>query len=163
MEREAKASVSAGTPLRLVVFLIDGTRYALALSIVERVLPMVAVTPVPGAPSVILGAINLGGHVVVVADLRRRLDLPPRDWGPAAHLLMGRTARRTLAVPIDDVLGVSEVAPEEVTPGAVFARPRHVAGIVALADGLLFIHDLDAFLSLDEEQQLDESLAKVPQ
>jgi hypothetical protein len=36
-----------------------------------------------------------------------------------------------------------------------------VAGIVALADGVLFIHDLEAFLSLEEERQLSEALEEM--
>ena len=75
---------------------------------------------------------------------------------------MARTARRTLALPVDAVFGVREVAAKAVTsPGAVLPQTEYVAGIVALADGLLRIHDLEAFLSLDEEQRLDESLNEI--
>ena len=52
---------------RLVVFTVEGSRYAVPLSSVERVLPMAAVRPVPGAPRVVLGAINLAGRVVPVS------------------------------------------------------------------------------------------------
>ncbi len=146
-------------PLRLVVFVIEGQRYALQLPAVERVLPMVAVSPLPKAPAVALGAINFHGSVIPVLDIRLRFGLPPREYALAAHLLVARTSRRTLAMPVDEVLGVNEVAAETVTtPDAVLPGIRHLAGIVALADGLLFIHDLDAFLSLDEEQRLTEAL-----
>ena len=148
--------------LRLVVFSIDGQRYALPLSAAERVLPMVAVSPLPQAPAVALGVINLHGKVIPVLDFRRRLRLPPCDYGLAAHLLVARTRQRTLALPVDEALGVQEVAAEAVTPpDAVLPGIGHVAGIVALADGLLFIHDLDAFLSLDEERQLTEALEEM--
>jgi purine-binding chemotaxis protein CheW len=73
-----------------------------------------------------------------------------------------RSSRRTLALPVDEALGVQEVPRETVTPApAVLPGTRYVAGIVALSDGLLFIHDLDAFLSLDEEEQLDGSLRTI--
>lgn len=148
--------------LRLVIFSIDGQRYALPLSAAERVLPMVAVSPLPQAPAVALGVVNLHGKVVPVLDFRRRLCLPPRDYGLTAHLLLARTSRRTLIVLVDEVLGVQEVAAEAVTPpDAVLPGINHVAGIVALADGVLFIHDLDAFLSLDEERQLTEALEEM--
>lgn len=150
------------TVLRLVVFVIDEQRYALPLLAVERILPMIAVSPLPQAPAVVLGVINLHGQVLPVVDIRRRFGLAPRDFGLRAHLLVARTSRRTLVVPVDEVLGVSEVAAGAVTPpDAVLPGIGHVAGIVALADGLLFIHDLDAFLSLDEERQLTESLEGV--
>lgn len=148
--------------LQLVVFKIEGQQYALPLHAVERILPMVAVSPLPQAPAVALGVINVHGQVLPVLDIRRRFGLPPRDYDLRSNLLVARTSRRTLALPVDEVLGVSEVALEAVTPpDAILPGIRHVAGIVALADGLLFIHDLDAFLSLDEERQLTESLEEM--
>lgn len=119
--------------LRLVVFTLDGQRYALPLATVERVLPMVAVSPLPQAPEIALGVINLHGQVLPVLDIRRRLGFPPRDFGLTAHLLVARTSRRTLAVPVDEVLGVREVAADAVAPpDAVLPGIGHVAGIVAL-------------------------------
>ena len=146
------------SPLQLVVFIAEGQRYALPLLTVQRVLPMVAVSPLPKGPAIALGVINLHGQVVPVLDIRRRFGLPPRDYGLTGHLLVARTSRRTLALAVDEALGVSEVAGEAVTqPDAVLPGIGHVAGIVTLSDGLLFIHDLEGFLSLDEEQRLTEA------
>lgn len=148
--------------IKLVVFDIEGQRYALPLNDVERVLPMVAVSPLPKAPAIALGVINLHGQIIPVVDIRRRFNLPPRDYGLAAHLVVARTIRRTLTLPVDEVLGVKEVTAAVVTPSdAVLPGIDHVAGIVALADGLLFIHDLEAFLSLDEERRLTDALKEV--
>ena len=155
-------SPATSADIHLVVFALDGQRYGLPLHGVERVLPMVAVSPLPQAPAVALGMINLHGEVVPVVDVRRRFGFSPREYGPTAHLLVTRTARRRLALPVDQVSGVLEVRPEDVTlPDAVLPGIAHVAGIVRLPDGLLFIHDLDAFLALDEERQLSEALEKV--
>lgn len=146
----------------LILFVLDGERYALPLGTVERVLPMVAVAPLPKAPSVALGVVNVGGRVIPVVDARRRFGLPPREYGTSAQLVLARTAQRALALPVDAVLGVAEVAADAVTPpDRVLPGIRHVAGIAALPDGLLVIHDLDAFLSLDEEQRLTEALEET--
>lgn len=151
-----------GSRLQLVVFVIEGQRYALPLHAVERVLPMVAVSPLPKAPAVALGVINVHGHIIPVVDIRLRFGLPPGDYGLTAQLLVARTARRPLAVPVDDCQGVTEVAAEAVTsPDTVLPGIGHVAGIVTLADGLLFIHDLDTLLSLDEEQRLADAVEQA--
>ncbi|MBI2454644.1 MAG: purine-binding chemotaxis protein CheW [candidate division NC10 bacterium] len=155
-------SEQKGLAIHLVVFVLEEQRYALPVSTVVRVLPMVAVSPLPQAPAIALGVINLHGHVIPVLDIRRRFDLPPRNYGVSAHLLVARTIRRTLAVPVDEVLGVRDVAADAVAPAdAVLPGIGHVAGIVALSDGLLFIHDLEAFLSLEEEQRLTQALAEM--
>ncbi|MBI3912320.1 MAG: purine-binding chemotaxis protein CheW [Armatimonadetes bacterium] len=145
--------------LPLVVFAIEGQRYGLSLPVVERVLPMVEVSPLPQAPAIALGVINLHGRAVPVVDIRRRFGLPPRDYGLTGNLLVAQTKRRTLVLPVDEVVGVTEVALEAINPpDAVLPGIGHVAGIVTLGHGLLFIQDLDAFLSLDEEQALTEAL-----
>ena len=147
---------------QLVVFRLEEQLYALPVDAVEQVLPMVAVSPLPQAPPIALGVINLHGKVIPVLDLRRRFGLPPRDYGLAAHLLVARTMRRTLALPVDAVLGVREVAVDAITsPDAVLPGVGHVVGIVTLADDLLFIHDLDTFLALDEEQRLTGALEEM--
>lgn len=148
--------------LQLVVFAIEGQRYALPVASVQRVLPMAAVSPLPKAPAIALGVINLHGAVIPVLDIRRRFGFPPRDYGLGAHLLVARTTRRAVILPVDEVLEVREVAGEAVVPpDAVLPGIGHVAGIAALPDGLLFIHDLDAFLSLDEEQRLTQALEGI--
>ena len=145
--------------LSLVVFIIEGQRYGLRLQTVERVLPIVAVSFLPKAPAVVLGVVNFHGRIVPVLDARRRFGFPPREFRVSARLLVSRTDKRIVALCADEVFGVQELPaasvfpPETVLPGI-----DHVAGIAALADGLLFIHDLDAFLSLDEERQLAEGL-----
>lgn len=153
------AATHAGGRQQLVVFLLDERRHALALHSVERVLPMVAVSPLPEAPPVALGVINVHGAVVPVFDVRARFALPPREYGLDARLLLVRTARRRLALAADQVLGVAEITTEGSTHAdAVVPGSRGLAGIVALPDGLVFIHDLDALLSVDEEHQLTRAL-----
>ncbi len=143
----------------LVVFLLEEQLYAVPLAMVDRVWPMAAVTLLPQAPDVVLGVINIHGTIFPVVDLRRRFRRALREYGVRAHLLLVRTSRRRIVVPVDETLGVREVdlqavsPPETVVPGA-----GYVAGMVTLSDGLLFIQDLDAVLSLDEDRRLTEAL-----
>ena len=156
------SSAAPDSLVRLVVFRLEEQRYGLPLAAVERVLPMVAVDALPKAPAVALGVINVGGRVIPVVDLRHRLGRPRREYGLTGHLLVTRTHRRTLILPVDAVLGVMAVTADAVTsPDHLLPRIGHMAGIVALPDGLLFIQDLDAVLSLDEEQQLSAALEEV--
>jgi len=152
-------SASRGSFLQLVKFVVDGTCYAVQLSATERALPMVAVSAVPGAPLVVLGAVNIAGEVVPVVDIRRRLGLAPRTYGLGAHLLLVRTSRRRLAVAADEVGGVAHVEAGSVAHGqTVIPGLGPIAGIAALPDGLLFIHDIEGFLTQDEERQLGQAL-----
>lgn len=48
-------------PNHLIVFVLDSQHYALPLLAVDRVVRMVAITPLPNAPDIILGVVNFQG------------------------------------------------------------------------------------------------------
>ncbi len=141
---------------QLIVFSLDDYRYAVRLSVVERAVRSVEITPLPKAPETVSGVVNLGGVIIPVLNIRRRFRLPEREMRLGDQLLIARTSRRAVALLVDEVCGVAEcfsrdsIEPEKIVPGL-----EYVTGVVKLADGMLFIHDLDRFLSLEEEKTLD--------
>lgn len=148
--------------IRLVLLTVDGQTYALHLEAVERIVRAVEVTPLPGAPAIVLGAINVEGRILPVLNLRRRLRLPERGIGPADQFLIARTARCAVALVMDEALGVIEreqsavIASDRIVPGL-----EQFQGVVQLDDGLVLIHDLEKFLSLDEARTLDEAMERA--
>jgi purine-binding chemotaxis protein CheW len=152
---------SSGETAQWVVFCLGESRYALPLAAVDRIVRAVHVTPVPQAPDIVLGAIDVQGSVLPVFDIRRRFGLPDRTVDPADHFLIARTARRTVVLVIDAVQGVLEHAATAVTEAVNIARGlEHIRGIIQLDDGLVLIHDLEHFLSPDETRVLDEAMSR---
>jgi purine-binding chemotaxis protein CheW len=145
--------------LRLVTFMLGDSRFGISLHGTERAFRMAAIAPLPGAPTPVVGAINLRGRVVPVVDLRVRFGLVAQDYGLDAHLLVVRTARRRLAILADEVVGVRAVPESSIEPAkALVAGQPPLVGVVALTDGLLLIQDLEALLSSDEDEALDRAL-----
>ena len=134
---------------RLFTLRLDQQRYALKLRDVERVLRMVEITALPEAPSAVLGLINVQGRVLSVIDLRRCLDLPPREVEPEDVLVIVRTTAGMVALAADAVEGVTE-RPEQATVVAqeIVPAPADLEGVVKLPDGLVLICDLDRLLEM---------------
>jgi purine-binding chemotaxis protein CheW len=144
---------------QLVVFGLDEQRYALCLSAVEQIVRMVEITPLPQAPEIILGIVNIRGRITPVFHIRKRFRLPERDIGLSDHLIVARTSSRTVALVADAVIGVVSRAEENLTAvEQIFPGLEYVEGVVMLDDGLVFIHDLDTFLSLEEEKSMERAL-----
>lgn len=144
---------------QFVVFRLGSQRYALPLAAVERVVRAAEVTPLPGAPAIVLGAIDAGGCVLPVFNLRRRFLLPERDIGPADHFLIARTVRRVVALVIDEADGVIEFGPSTVVGSdRIVPGLGQFQGVAKLDDGLVLIHDLEKFLALDEARALDVAM-----
>jgi purine-binding chemotaxis protein CheW len=147
---------------QLVVFALDAQHYALPLSRVQRVVRMVEVTPLPKAPDVVLGVIDLQGDIIPVMSMRKRFGLPEPEANLSNQLIVANTVTRSIAMVVNSVTGVVERRVDEITdvekivPGA-----QYVEGMTRLEDGILFIHDLDLFLSKQEEQHLEGLLDQV--
>jgi purine-binding chemotaxis protein CheW len=148
---------------QLLLFALDERRFALALSSIERAVRVVDITPLPAAPSTVLGIVNVRGDVIPVYDLRRRFGLAEREINLGDQLIIGRTARQKVALLVDSVRGVLEVAEEKIAAAEkILPDIEYVHGIVKLPDGLVLIHDLDRFLSPEEERILDQALRSAP-
>ncbi len=150
-------AVTSPPELALVVTAVDGLRIGVDAAAVLEVHRMVAVTPIAGAPAVVEGLIDVRGVTVPVVDLRRRLHRPTRAPRLSDHLVEIAVRDRRIALHVDRALDVAVVA-----SAAVDAAPpelEHAAGLVRLDDGLLAVHDLEAFLTEDEGLQLDAALA----
>ncbi|HEV8430053.1 MAG TPA: chemotaxis protein CheW [Pyrinomonadaceae bacterium] len=146
-------------PEQLTVFRLDEQRYAVPLTSVERVVRAAELTLLPNAPGIVLGIIDVSGSVLPVINLRRRFDLPEREIRADDHFLIARLERRTVVLPIDEAEGVIDVAAAEIVNAGQIAKGiRQFSGVAKLADGLVLIHDLESFLSLDEERILDEAM-----
>jgi purine-binding chemotaxis protein CheW len=123
---------------------------------------MVTVTPLPAAPDAVLGIVNVQGRIVPVFNLRRRFRLAEREISLSDQLIIAHTTRRWVALVTDaagDVLDCPArdiVQAQQVLPGA-----DYLEGVAKLEDGLILIHDLDKFLSLNEEKLLEQAISNA--
>jgi purine-binding chemotaxis protein CheW len=148
-----------GNGLEVVVFTLDGRRYGVPAADVQEVVRAVLPTPVPGAPDVVEGVINLRGHIVPVFDLRRRFRLPRRDVTPTDHLIVVRFAERRAVLRVDRVDGLVRLAAADVEEaGGVVPGAEYISWLARLPEELVLVHDLRTFLSRREAEVLDAAL-----
>ena len=125
----------------------------------DRIFRAVEVTPLPKAPEAVLGVVNVRGRVLPVFDIRKRFRLPGREIEPSDRLIIARTTRRTVALVVDAVAGVLEHSGQEmIRAEEVLPAMEYVAGVAKLEDGLVLVHDLNAFLSLEEDEALEDAM-----
>jgi purine-binding chemotaxis protein CheW len=146
--------------VRLIEFECRGQRLALPLDCVRRAVPSAATAPLPGASDIVLGVLNVGGEVVTVVDLCRRLGLQAAPIAPSQQILVLELSGFLAGVVVDRVVDVTERAAASLVPEAVGSAPW-VAGLVRLADGLCLVVDPARFLFPHEAETLSRALAEV--
>lgn len=149
------------TVMQYCTFLVDDLFFGIDVRRVQEVLRAQEVTPVPQAPAVIEGLINLRGQIVPAVDMRRLLSLPIRPAGAQPMNMVVRTEEGAASLLVDeigDVLDVEgesfEQAPENLAPGA----RNLIQGVCKLNDRLLLVLDTERTLELGGAAQ-PESVA----
>jgi purine-binding chemotaxis protein CheW len=144
---------------QLVVFALDRQRLALPLAVVRRVVRAAEVTSLPNAPAVVSGVVDVQGEVIAVLDVRGRLGMPRHEIGLEDQFLIAQTTERTVALLIDQVLGLVDAdAMETANPYQDAPWFGQFQGLVRLDGGLVLIQDLEKFLSSIEARELDQAL-----
>lgn len=118
--REEQEAVEASE--HLVTFLLADEEYGVDVKLVQEIIRVSAITPVPRAPEFIRGVINLRGRIIPVVDLRRKLGLGDVDESSRrARVVVVRLRDRLIGVLVDGAsqvlkvpVSVVEAAPEEV-------------------------------------------------
>lgn len=145
----------------LLVFKLDHWHCALPVSIVEKAYRAVAVTPLPETPDIILGIINVHGSLLPVVNIRKRFHLPEKKLMPSDQMIIASTHRRQIALVVDSIVDVIECADAEFVPSdTIVPGLDHVEGVIKTGSGMILVHDLDRFLSLEEEIQLDHAMVR---
>ena len=149
--------------VQILDFQLDERHFGLALAQVQRVIRAVDVTPLPQSPGIVLGVISLHGKIVPVLNVRRRFGFPEREVCIDDQFIIATALGRTVALVVNGVKGIIEYPADQIVAMEKIVHPsRQVEGLIQLEDGLVLIHDLDRFLSVDEERELERGLSPGP-
>ncbi|MGH2569071.1 MAG: chemotaxis protein CheW [Bacteroidota bacterium] len=140
-------------------FTLEDNQYALAVDAVQRVVRAVHITELPKVPNVVHGIINFEGKVIPVCNARSRFHLPAREIALSDQFIIARIPKRTVALAVDATTGLIELSDNLIVPSEkILPNIEYIKGVIKLESGLHLIHDLEQFLSLEEEAQLDEAM-----
>ena len=142
---------------QLSTFHVGKYLFGVDVSLVQEVVRLQQMTPVPLAVPEIAGLINLRGEVLTAIDLRARLGLPPAEGGREPVNVVVRVDDEPVSLLVDEIGGVLEVSqvPFEQTPSIVDDRVRDLLlGAYTLPDRLLLALNAKRVLEVGSEQRV---------
>jgi purine-binding chemotaxis protein CheW len=155
-----------------LIFGVEGQWYGLPVSQVLRIIEMVAMLELPGAPQGVQGMINVQGQIVPVIDLRRRWGLPSQIYTLRTPIILvaGEKEGQTLGLIVDSVAEVIEVRPEQlkrieqVVPvesvGELTHQAPYLSSIARWGQQMGLLLKVEALLDPAEHAQLLAALNK---
>jgi purine-binding chemotaxis protein CheW len=132
----------------LLVFLLDGSAYAIPVERVREIVRLRSMTPVPHVPPEVRGVIALRGEVVQVVDLRMRLSLTVSDPTRSTRIIvLHGDDDRVTGVLVDAVREVKRVPEGDIRP-ATGSEDASVSELFLSGDDFVSVMDLDRVLDL---------------
>ncbi len=125
-EAEERRHSATDDDLKLAGFYVGAGLYGIEIMRIKEVIQARSLTvrPVPFAPAIVEGVIQLRGVVIPVVDLRRRFDTPiDPSIEHLNKLIIVSVAGRIAGLKVDRVLGELRVAGGSLRPAPSMLRP----------------------------------------
>ncbi len=145
--------------LQWVTFRLEGETYGINVMQVQEVLRYTEIAPVPGAPSYVLGIINLRGNVVTVIDTRHRFNLPDGELSDNTRIVIIEADKHVIGVLVDSVAEVVYLRRSEIEAAPNVGNSesaRFIQGVCHKNDELIILIDLNKLLSNEEWAELED-------
>jgi purine-binding chemotaxis protein CheW len=140
------------TILQWVTYQLEEEFYGINVMQVQEVLRLTEIAPVPGAPSYVLGIINLRGNVVTVIDTRSRFGLSSTESTDNSRIIIAEVSGQVIGMLVDSVAEVVYLKQSEIdtAPNVSDDSSRFIQGVSNRGKYLLILVDVNKLLS-DEE------------
>lgn len=139
--------------LQWVSFKLAGETYGVNVMQVQEVLRYTEIAPVPGAPSYVIGIINLRGNVVTVIDTRERFALPPGEITDNTRIVIIEADSHVVGILVDSVAEVVYLRQSEIETAPNVGNEesaKFIQGVCHKNNELLILIELDKLLTDDE-------------
>ncbi len=157
--RNASDSVDNDEVLQWVTFKLDKETYGINVMQVQEVLRYTEIAPVPGAPTYVLGIINLRGNVVTVIDTRSRFGLVSNEVTDNTRIVIIEAEKQVIGILVDSVAEVVYLKGSEIDVAPNVGNDesaKYIQGVSNREGELLILVDLDKLLSDDEWDELKQ-------
>lgn len=127
-----------------VICRIAGTEYGIAGCDVMQMESYAGATSVPGAPSHVIGLVQVRQRVVPLIDVRARLGMARIDPTPESRIVVLRLGERLIGLLVDSAREVATIAPEQFRePPDLVTRQSagFVRSVAQLGDRIILLLD----------------------
>ena len=139
--------------LQWVTYKLEDETYGINVMQVQEVLRYTEIAPVPGAPSYVLGIINLRGNVVTVIDTRSRFGLMSAEVTDNSRIVIIEAEKQVIGILVDSVAEVVYLRSSEIDSAPNIGTEesaKFIQGVSNREGELLILVDLNKLLNDDE-------------
>ncbi len=146
--------------LQWVTFKLAGETYGINVMQVQEVLRYSEIAPVPGAPSYVMGIINLRGNVVTVIDTRHRFGVDSGELTDNSRIVIIEADKHVVGILVDSVAEVVYLRQSEIETAPNVGNDesaKFIQGVCHKNEELLILIELDKLITDDEWTEIESA------
>lgn len=135
-----------------VVFKLNDEYYGIDIHNVENIEKLLTITRVPYTENHIEGVVNLRGNVIPVVDLRKRFDLPKKDFDDETRIIIVNINELKVGMIVDSSSEVLKLEREDIDAAPAIRGSINVDFIreIGKSEGrIVMLVDLKKVLGID--------------
>ncbi len=125
---------------RFLFFSVDGTDYGIEIELVQEIIGIQEVSPIPSAKPFCKGVINIRGTIVPVLDMRLKMGMAAVVYDECACIIVVMIDGERIGVIVDKVQDVIQIRPESLQESPVkgdASQKRCIASKIANVNGTI--------------------------
>ncbi len=156
--------------IQLVTFRIGEEEFGVDVMMVQEIIRLPVITPIPNSPDFISGMINLRGRIIPIIDLRQRLrirDSDAPDRGKRTRILIVELYNHLTGFIVDSVSEIAKVPAGQIEPAPHLVvssiNAEYMRGVVKQPGRLIMLLDFGRILKPSEEKAfLEMGMISMP-
>ena len=157
MSKLAATTNPQNETIQWVKFGLSGENYGIRVHKVQEIQRYSEISPIPGAPSYVIGIINLRGNVISVLNTREKFALPESEVTDDTRIVILEVGKQVIGILVDSVAEVISLQSSDVDIAPNVGNDetaKFIEGVSNKDGELLILLDVDKILNEDEWQDL---------
>jgi len=142
---------------KMLIFGLNGERYATDIKEVERILGYQEPTVLPDSPDFVKGVINYEESILPIISLSRKFNLGDDKEIESRKIIVVKRNENKFGIIVENVYEVRNVNSDlmEVAPPITATiEKRYIAALIKLENNIVILLDLEKILSVEDEENI---------
>ncbi|MDK2828582.1 chemotaxis protein CheW [Clostridium butyricum] len=142
---------------KIIIFELNGERYAADIKEVERILGYEEPTVLPEAPHFVKGVINHEEKILPIISLSKKFNIGEGTNYESKKIIVVKRKEKKFGIIVDNVYEVRDIdggcienAPEITNT----SERRYISGLIKLKNNIVILLDLEKILSIEDEDSI---------
>jgi purine-binding chemotaxis protein CheW len=142
---------------KMLIFGLNGERYATDIKEVERILGYQEPTVLPDSPNFVKGVINYEESILPIISLSKKFNLGDDKETESRKIIVVKRNENKFGIIVENVYEVRDINSdlmEVVPPITATIEKRYIAALIKLENNIVILLDLEKILSVEDEENI---------